>query len=235
MPSPRRKGTGSGPPPPTTTSGSPSITRGSPSTSAVTPPEFNTAEYNLELVSGLLIRSGLEEPIKTLLPQNDVSRMSVKCMKLLRFPQQWVLAEAHMLSDAGICSALESAMLLSVMCFGLEHSSLITSEDRYLTVGGPPFVPIVQPTTKDLAEIRKRFSQAIQCPGIPAGSPAHHYIPTRDAFIDFIRELCPWIANVDPEMSTLVREVADTYGPDQEQLMEWDSQLGPAGTLVSAL
>ena len=124
MPSPRRKGTGSGPPPPTTTSGSPS--RGSPSTSAVTPPEFNTAEYNLELVSGLLIRSGLEEPITTQLPQNDVSRMSVKCMKLLRFPQQWALAEAHMLCDAGICSALESAMLLSVMCFGLEHASLIT-------------------------------------------------------------------------------------------------------------
>ena len=31
------------------------------------------------------------------------------------------------------------------------------------------------------------------------------------------------------EMPTLVREVADTHGPDPEQLMEWDSQLGPAG------
>ena len=146
MPSPRRKGTGSGPPPPTTTGPPP---RGSPSTSAVTPPEFTTVEYNLELVSGLLIRSGLEEPITTQLPQDDASRMSVKCMRHLRLPQQWVAAEAHMLSDAKICSALESSMLLSVMCFGLEHLSLITSEDRYLTVGGPPIVPIVHPTRKD--------------------------------------------------------------------------------------
>jgi hypothetical protein len=101
-----------------------------------------------------------------------------------------------------------------------------------MTVGGPPMVPIVpivHPTAKDFAEIRKGFSRANQCPGIPAGSPAHHYIPTRGAFIDFIRELCPWIATIDPEMSTLVREVADTHGPDPEQLMEWDSQLGPAG------
>ena len=30
-------------------------------------------------------------------------------------------------------------------------------------------------------------------------------------------------------MSTLVREVADTYGPDPEQIMEWDTQPGPAG------
>ena len=132
MPSPRRKGTGSGPLPPPT--GSPSIARGSPGISAVTPPEFTTAEYNLELVSDLLIRAGLEPPITTTIPQDDASRMSVKCMRHLRFPQQWVSAEAHMLSDAKICSALESKMLLSVMCFGLEHASLITSEDRYLTV-----------------------------------------------------------------------------------------------------
>ena len=204
MPSPRRKGTGSGPPPPTT--GSPSIARGSPSISAVTPPEFTTAEYNLELVSDLLIRAGLEPPITTIIPQDDASRMSVKCMRHLRLPQQWVSAEAHMLSDAKVCSALESAMLLSVMCFGLENLSLITSEDRYLTVGGPPIQP-----TKDPSDRRTAFSRAIQCPGIPAGSPGLHYIPTREAFIDFIRELCPWIATVDPELSKLVREVADTH------------------------
>ena len=104
MPSPRRKGTGSGPPPPTT--GSPSITRGSPSTSAVTPPEFTT-EYNLELVSDLLVRAGLEAPITTSLVQDDPSRMSVKCMTHLRLPRQWVSAKAHMLSDAKICSALQ--------------------------------------------------------------------------------------------------------------------------------
>ena len=110
------------------------------------------------------------------------------------------------------------------MCFGLEHLSLITSEDRYLTVGGPPIQ-----TTKEPSDFRTAFSRAIQCPRIPAGPPALHYIPTREAFIDFIRELCPWIATVDPELSKLVREVADTHGPDQDQIMEWDTQLGPAG------
>ena len=149
MPSPRRKVSGGGPPPAATT-GSPSIRMGSPTTSAVSRPEFTAAEYNLEMVSDLLIRAGLEPPITSLIPQDAVSRMSVKCMTHLRLPQQWVSAESHMLSDAKICSPLESALLLSVMCFGLESFSLITSEDRYLTVGGPPIQ-----TKKDASDLRK--------------------------------------------------------------------------------
>ena len=223
MPSPRRKGTGSGPPPATTTGPPSTGPPSTPTTSAVSPPEF-TAEYNLELVSDLLIRAGLEPPITTQLPQEHNSRMSVKCMRHLRLPQQWVSAEAHMLSDASICSPLESAMLLSVMCFGLGNLSLITSEDRYLTVGGPPIQ-----TQQELVDLRSAFARAVQCPGIPAGSPALHYIPTREDFINFIRELCPWIATIDPELSKLVREVADTHGPDREKIIEWDTRLGPAG------
>ncbi len=79
----------------------------------------NNVVYN---TTDLLIRAGLEAPITTQLTQDDPSRMSVKYMRHLRLPQQWVSAEAHMLSDAKICSALESAMLLSAMCFGLEAS-----------------------------------------------------------------------------------------------------------------
>jgi len=222
MPSPRRKGTGSGLPPATTT-GLPSTT-GSPATSVVTRPVFNAAEYTHDLVSDLLVRAGLDPPITLLNPQDHASRMSVKCLEHLPLPQQWVAAEAHMLSDAGICSPLQSAMLLSVMCFGLESSSLITSEDRYLTVGGPPIQ-----TKKDDFELRTAFARAIQCPGIPAGSSALHFIPTREDFINFIRELCPWIATIDPELSKIVREVADTHGPDRDKILEWDTKLGSAG------
>ena len=76
MPSPRRKGTGSGTPLATTT-GLPSTT-GSHATSVVTRPVLNAAEYTLDLVSDLLVRAGLDPPITTLLPQDHVSRMSAR-------------------------------------------------------------------------------------------------------------------------------------------------------------
>jgi hypothetical protein len=75
MPSPRRKGTGSGPPPATTT-GLPSTT-GTPTTSAVTRPVFNAAEYTLDLVSDLLVRAGLDPPITLLIPHDHASDSDV--------------------------------------------------------------------------------------------------------------------------------------------------------------
>ena len=71
----------------------------------------------------------MEEPI----PEDDESpadRMADHIMKHLKLPQQWNSAEPHMLSDAKICSPLQSAMLLKIMCKGLESLNLITPEGR---------------------------------------------------------------------------------------------------------
>ena len=92
--------------------------------------------------------------------------ITIYIMKHLKLPQQWISAEPHMLSDAIICSPLQSAMLLKIMCNGLESLNLITPQERYLTVGGAP----VQ-TNKDAGDIRMAFARAIQCPRIPSSSP----------------------------------------------------------------
>ena len=107
----------------------------------------------------------------------------------------------------------------------------MSPQDRFLTVGGTP-VPIEKDESdlrKDANDLRSKFARAIQCPGIPSGASALHFIPTREDFVDFIRELCPWIAILDLALSQIVREIADTYGPNRDKILEWDTKLGPAG------
>ena len=172
MPSPlaRRKATtGSGPSHlPATTTG----TLSSPGISPVSSPKF-TNTYNLATVSDILITAGLEIPLDQETTGADLSlRMSALIMINLKRPSQWTSAKAFMLSDAGICAPLESALVLTTMCHGLESLSLMSSQDRFLTVDGSP-VPIEKDESdlrKDANDLRSKFARAIQCPGIPSGA-----------------------------------------------------------------
>ena len=42
----------------------------------------------------------------------------------------------------------------------------------------------------------------------------------------FIYELCVWLSLLDPLLSRIVREIADTFGPDHAQITVWETALG---------
>ena len=201
----------------------------------VTSPKFTiTHKYNLASVFDILANAGLERPISLGLPLDDASRISARIMTEMPMSELWVSLKPVMLVDAGICSAIQSALVLSVMCKGLESLSLMTSEDRFATVGGPPVLLKAIPDDADKMRERSQkrltdFSRAVSCPGIISGSKEMKYVPSREHLLNFLRELCSWISLIDKTMAKIVREVAETHGPDETLINGWNTQLGEDG------
>ena len=187
-------------------------------------PDFCAVGYNRDTVFEILATAGLEEAITSALPEDAETRMAVKIMTLFPQADYWPKCKAEMLSNALICSAIQSAKVLLVMCLALEELDLMTPEDRFITVGGTPVAKRVNPS-----DLRRDVTRAIGCPNLASGPKELNYIPPRDLFLDFICELCAWLDMLDPLMSRVVRDIADTHGPNLAQITDWEHSLGTDG------
>ena len=125
-----------------------------------------------------------------------------------------------------LTDVIHSRHLLSTIMYGLEGCGLLSSQERFDTVGGPAVPP-----ARDATKIAAAVTKATGFPSLQliTGSKEMKYLPTRENFENFLSSLIPYTATFDPALAGLIREVSNTHAPDLTVIQRWEDALGFAG------
>ena len=191
------------------------------------PPSSSAAVlYDEQTMSRILEEVQLEAPASLLSPIGHKDRLLTKVIVCIEKACLWHMLPASELVALKLSDVVHSRHLLSTIVYGLEGCGLISSKDRYDTVGGPALPPV-----RDANKIAERVTKATGFPSLSliTGSKEMKYIPSRENFEIFLSSLIPCVANIDPALAGLIREVSTKHAPDLSVIQRWEDDLGFAG------
>ena len=182
--------------------------------------------YDHKTMNRILQEAQLEAPVSSGSPLGDKDRLSTKILVVIDKACLWHLLPASELVTQKLSDVIHCRHLLSTIVYGLEGCGLISSQDRYDTVGGP-----VIPPARDATKIAAAVTKATGFPSLLliTGNKEMKYLPTRENFEKFLSSLIPYTATFDPALAGLIREVANTHAPDLTVIQRWENALGFAG------
>ena len=183
--------------------------------------------YDHKTMNRILQDAQLEAPVSSGSPLGDKDRrLSTKILIVIDKACLWHMLPASELVAQKLTDVIHCRHLLSTIVYGLEGCGLISSQERYDTVGGPAIPP-----ARDVIKIAAAVTKATGFPSLLliTGSKEMKYLPTRDNLENFLSSLIPYTANFDPALAGLIREVANTHAPDLTVIQRWEDALGFAG------
>ena len=135
--------------------------------------------YDHKTMNRILAEAQLEAPVSSLSPLGDENRLSTKILLVIDEACLWHMLPASELVAQKLTDVIHCRHLLSTIMYGLEGCGLISSQERYDTVGGPA-IPPARDAIKSAAAVTK--ATGFPSLSLITGSKEMKYLPTRGKF-----------------------------------------------------
>ena len=172
--------------------------------------------YDHKTMNRILQDAQLEAPVSSGSPLGDKDRLSTKILIVIDKACLWHMLPAPELVAQKLTDVIHCRHLLSTIVYGLEGCGLLSSQERFDTVGGPAVPP-----ARDATKIAAAVTKATGFPSLLliTGSKEMKYLPTRGNFEKFLSSLIPYTANFDPAPPT-AHLPTPPYQPTRTNLFE---------------
>ena len=162
-------------------------------------------KYSAKLLESFMVGADFPAADCKVLGKSLVAALPLASMWKKLSAERLVYKPTKLKSDPGIegITFFTSNVILEAICLGLEKCDLMSSESRYATIGGS------KPVATDWVAISERLDKVPNCPVLPSGSAAGHFVPTSIVFGQFVQKLNSFLSSA-PGLSAVVQEVFKT-------------------------
>ena len=181
-------------------------------------------KYSAKLLESFMVGADFPAADCKVLGKSLVAALPLASMWKKLSAERLVYKPTKLKSDPGIegITFFTSNVILEAICLGLEKCDLMSSESRYATIGGS------KPVATDWVAISERLDKVPNCPVLPSGSAAGHFVPTSIVFGQFVQKLNSFLSSA-PGLSAVVQEVFKTPYCGSSDVTRWMSALTPDG------